>query len=171
MRRIRSKSIGKGKAMWERHLNALMALLLTGILLGALGIQFIGHEEPCPLCYLQRLGMLGVASGALMNVKFGGRCIFGGFVGLRQFFLHVCPGFETFGKPVWGLSLYTWSFIVFASCVTYISLLFLIFDSKEHEEESVRVTWFGHLASILVFLVAVSNIFGALLQCGLGTCH
>lgn len=156
-----------------------MALILAGILWGALGVQYIAKEEPCPLCYLQRLGMLGVASGVLMNVRWGVRkrhyglslfsAVFGGFVALRQFFLHVCPGYPKFGEPVFGLNLYTWSFIIFSCCIAYISLLFLLFPSREKEESAV--TWFGHLSFILVFLIALANIFAILLQCGLGPCQ
>lgn len=164
----------------ERHLNALMALIISGVLWGALGIQFFGHEEPCPLCLLQRLGMMAVASGALMNVKFGIRrlhyglsllsAVFGGFVASRHFLLHVCPGFPTFGKPVWGLSLYTWSFLVFACSVVYIAFLFLFFNHNE-KEKVVPITWFGHLSFILVFLAALTNIFATLWLCGFGPCE
>jgi disulfide bond formation protein DsbB len=167
--------------MWERQLNALMALILAGILWAALGIQFIGKEEPCPLCFLQRLGMLGVASGALMNVLCGVRrlhyglsllsALFGGFVALRHICLHICPGSTPFGKPIFGLSLYTWSFIVFTCCVAYITLLFLIFDTKKEEENPLKATWFGQLSYIVVFLVSLTNIFAALWQCGVSACH
>jgi disulfide bond formation protein DsbB len=166
--------------MWEKHLNALMALILSGVLWGALAIQFFKHEEPCSLCLLQRLGMLGVAGGALMNVKFAPRklhyglsllfAFFGGFVALRQISLHICPGFLKFGTPFWGISLYTWSFFVFASSVLYIALLLLIFDRKWRSGETAPLNWWGHLAFILVFLVALTNIFITLWLCKLGAC-
>jgi disulfide bond formation protein DsbB len=166
--------------MWERNLNTLMAILIAAVLWGALCIQFIKQETPCPLCFLQRLGMLGVAAGALMNVKFGPRKIhyglsllstlFGGFVALRQIALHVCPQFPTFGHPFWGLSLYTWSFILFACSVAYIALLLIIFEQKTDREGPKRPNGWGHLAFALVFLVALTNIFTTLWQCGLTPC-
>jgi disulfide bond formation protein DsbB len=166
--------------MWEKHLNALMAIIISGVLWGALAIQFFKHEEPCSLCLLQRLGMLGVAGGALMNVKFATRkthyglsllaAFFGGFVALRQISLHVCPGFPTFGHPFWGLNLYTWSFFVFASSVVYIGFLLLIFDRQSGSAEATPLNWWGHLAFILVFLVALTNIFTTLWQCKLSAC-
>lgn len=165
--------------MWERNANALLALILACVLGGALGIQFFKHEVPCALCMLQRLGMLGVAAGALMNVKFGPRkmhyglclfaAIFGGFVALRQISLHVCPEFPTFGVPFWGLSLYTWSFIVYACSILYVGLLLMIFD-HEAQPAIPRPNWWGRLAFALVFLVAGLNIFSALWVCGLGAC-
>lgn len=167
--------------MWERQLNALMALVLAGILWAALGIQFIGKEEPCPLCFLQRLGMLGVASGALMNVRWGVRkvhyglsllsALFGGFVALRHLFLHICPDFPQFGKPIFGISLYTWSFFIFTCCVAYIAFLFLFFGYKNEKENTLKATWFDHFSFIVVFLVALTNIFAALWQCGITACN
>ncbi len=164
----------------ERHLNSLFALILAAILWGALAIQFFKHEEPCPLCLLQRLGMLGMASGALMNVRFGPRkshyglslfsAVFGGFVALRQMFLHVCPQFPKFGVPFWGLSLYTWSFITFAASIFYIGLLLLFFDHQKEEMETPRSDPFGLFAFIVLFLVALTNIFSTLWLCGLSAC-
>lgn len=167
--------------VWERNLNALMAFIIAAILWGALGIQFFKHEQPCPLCLLQRLGMLGVAAGALMNAKFNPSklhyglsllsAVFGGFVALRQISLHICPGFPVFGKPFLGLSLYTWSFIIFSSSVAFIALLLMIFDHKEREAHEVpALNWIGKIAFLFVFLVALTNIFTTLWQCGLGVC-
>lgn len=163
----------------ERIGNALLALVLSAILWSVFGLQYFEHEEPCPLCLLQRLGMLGVAFGALLNVKFGIRrshyslslfsAIFGGFVALRQIAFHICPGFPTFGKPCLGLNLYTWAFIIFASSVTYIALLMLIFNGREKEHRHVK--WLGQLAFFSIFLVSLTNIITTLIQCGLGDCE
>lgn len=166
--------------MWERHANALLALILASVLWGALGIQFFKHEVPCALCMMQRLGMIGVAAAALLNVKFGPRkihyglclfaAIFGGFVALRQISLHACPQFPTFGVPFWGLSLYTWSFIVHASAIFYIGLMLIIFGRHELPAERTTPNWWGQLAFVVVGLVAVTNIFASLWVCGLGAC-
>lgn len=165
--------------MAEKHLNALMALVLASILLGAFAIQIFENEQPCPLCLMQRLGMLGVAAGALLNVRCGlrpahyGLCllsaVYGGFVALRQIALHVCPGFPTFGKPFWGLSLYTWSFITFASVVAFIGILLFLFDGKRTAE--LRLSWFCHLAFICVLAAAFGNIINALILCGISPCE
>lgn len=158
-----------------------MAIVLACILGGALLIQFFLHEIPCPLCLLQRVGMLGVASGALLNVRFLPAkrhygvslffAVFGGFTALRQFFLHVCPGFPTFGEPFWGLSLYTWSFLVFACSVLYIAILLMVFNGKQGLiSDKHHPNWWGNLAFLLVFLVAFVNIIASLWQCGLSAC-
>ena len=166
--------------MWERNANALLAIILSTILGGALAIQFFLHETPCALCMLQRLGMLGVAAGALMNVKFGprkrhyGLCLLaaflGGFVALRQISLHACPQFPKFGEPFWGLSLYTWSFIAYTCVILYIGLIFLFSETNELQTEHTTPNGWGQLAFGLVFIVAVMNIFAAIWVCKLGVC-
>lgn len=165
----------------ERHLNALMVVIISSVLFGALGIQFFLKEEPCPLCLLQRLGMMGVAISALMNVRFGIRkrhygialfsCVFGGFVALRHIALHACPGFPTFGKPFWGLSLYTWSFILFSSSVFYIGALLSIFDKQVESDTLKKMNWFGTLAFIALLIAILMNVGTTFLQCGLGVCQ
>ncbi len=167
--------------VWQRDLNALMIVVLGGVLLSAYGVQFIFHEQPCPLCLLQRLGMLGVACGALLNVWFGvrmahyGLCllsaIFGGFVALRQISLHVCPGFAPpFGIPVLGLSLYTWSFFVFVCVVFGVAVLLFLYDPKDSQAEIAPPNGFGRFACGLIFCIALANIVTTFLHCGLGIC-
>lgn len=167
--------------MLERNLNALVVLILAGTLLSAFGVQFIWLEEPCPLCLLQRIGMLGVATGGLMNVYFNIRMshygvmllcsIFGGFVALRQISLHVCPGFSSFGWPVLGLSLYTWSFVVFTCCVTAVGVLLFLYDARQDYEERPPINALGKTAFFVTLLIAVVNVFATLWQCGLGVCE
>lgn len=166
--------------MRERNLNALLGFIISMVLSGGFAIQLFKQEIPCPLCYLQRLGMLGVAAGALMNVKFGPHkrhyglsllaACFGGFVALRQIALHVCPGTPTFGHPFWGLSLYTWSFIVFICSIAYIALLLLIFDKEEDAPVTLPMNRWGKTVWALLFLIALGNVGATLLQCGFGPC-
>ncbi len=166
--------------MIERVMNALIALVIASVLLGAFAFQFIKNEEPCPLCLLQRVGMLGVCMGALMNVRFGPStthygmmllsCFFGGFVALRQIFLHVCPGFPLFGVPFWGLSLYTWSFLVFVSTVVAVALLLFLHDAKKAMAGQNGADRLDRTALWLLFLIALGNVAATLAQCGLGPC-
>lgn len=168
-------------ATLERTLNALIIIVISGVLLGAFGVQVFMHEEPCPLCFLQRLGMIGVASSLLLNVWFGIQAshyglaiissLMGGSVALRQISLHVCPGFTSFGLPVMGLSLYTWSFFVFACCVLSVGLLLCLYEPRKSGERPLRLNFWEKTASYLIFFVAFGNILAAFLQCGFGVCH
>jgi len=175
------KLIGDIMNRVEKIFNAILVVIIAGVLLGAFGVQVFKHEQPCPLCLLQRLAMIGLAIGALMNCKFGPSkahyalslisCIFGSFVSMRQFFLHVCPDFPTFGHPFWGLSLYTWAFLVFATSVAYISVLLLVFNKSRLDEERQHLNWFCQVAFAMLFLVAAGNVGWALYACQLGPCQ
>lgn len=163
---------------FARILNATVILILTGILLAAFGVQFIEHELPCPLCMLQRSCMIAAAIGFLMNLKFGikirnyGLCLIsslvGGSVALRQITLHICPGFSTFGIPVLGLSLYTWSFLIFACIVLSVSLLLFLYRSSQ--EQPVKMTLLDNIAFGSLFFIVFANIFSTYYQCGFGPC-
>lgn len=167
-------------ASWERNLNALIIIIISGVLLSAYGVQFLWHEQPCPLCLLQRIGMISVAVAALLNIRFGVKmshyalallsALFGGFVALRQISLHVCPGFPEFGLPVLGLSLYTWSFIVFVCVVLAVAFLLFLYNPDEERQVPPPLNAWSKLAYGLIFTVAVANIITTLLQCGLGPC-
>lgn len=161
-----------------RTLNAAMALVLMGVLASAYYQQFSRSEQPCPLCMLQRLGMIGVAVGVLMNLRFGIRvqhyglslfsAFFGGFVSARQILLHVCPGFPIFGFPVLGISLYTWAFIVFLCCLIAI-IGFLFFYSPE--DKLLRpMNFFEKFAFIVVVFLTLMNTVTTFSECGVGFC-
>lgn len=175
--------------MMEKGFNALIAIILGGIVLGALSIQFFGHETPCPLCYLQRLAMLGIATSLLMNIKLELRkshyglgllfCLYGGFVALRQMALHACPGFPKFGIPFWGLSLYTWSFITFAASVLAIGILLIVFDlplmqplkQPLKQVQKKKLPWWALFAFAIVAFDAIINVIAIAMQCGIGSCE
>lgn len=160
--------------------NSLMALVLMGILASAYYQQFFKHELPCPLCILQRLGMIGVAVGNLMNLKFGIHprhygislfsAIFGASVSLRQIALHICPGSPIFGIPVWGYNLYTWAFLAFAVSILALSIMLLLY-SNHHESNPLPMNWFDHLAMAVVFILTLSNFVTTFMECGLGPCQ
>jgi disulfide bond formation protein DsbB len=164
----------------EKNLNALLVIILASVLLGAFGIQYILHEQPCPLCMLQRLCMIAVGIGGLLNIRFGIKrehyglslisAFLGGAIALRQIALHVCPEFPTFGEPFLGLNLYTWSFFVFCSSVVYIALLFILSGIRKEKSTSQKMNVWQKIAFLLLFIVAAGNIISTYLLCGWGSC-
>lgn len=166
---------------FERNVNSLMIIVLCGVLTSAFGVQFILHEEPCPLCMLQRLGMIGVATGALFNLVFGIHTshyafallssLTGGFVALRQISLHVCPGTPVFGLPVLGLSLYTWSFIVFACCVLGVAVLLFLYEPRDSQSPPEKLNWLAKFAIGYLTLITAMNVATTFMQCGFGPCE
>ena len=168
----------KSSPKLARTLNALMALVLMGILLSAYYQQYFKHEMPCPLCILQRLGMIGVSVGALMNLRFGIQtqhyavslfsAFVGGAVSVRQIFLHICPGFPVFGIPVYGLNLYTWAFLAF--CCSVLAIIGLLFLYSPKDDSRLPLNWLEKLAFIVVILVTLANFITTFDECGLGFC-
>jgi len=165
----------------QRDLNAVVILIICGVLLSAYCVEFFWREVPCPLCMLQRLGMIAAASALLLNVRFGVKashyglallsCLAGGTVALRQISLHVCPGMPTFGFPVLGLSLYTWSFVVFVCTVLAIAGLLFLYDPKEESDVAPLNDKLGNIAFGALLTIAAANILTTFYHCGLSACH
>jgi len=162
---------------FARTLNAIWIYILCGVLLGAFSYEIAEDQLPCSLCLLQRLGMIGVSLGAMLNLRFGikarhyafalASAILGGAVSLRQISLHVCPQFPTFGIPVFGYELYTWAFIV-ALC-SGIGITLLLFLYKEGDAPE-RLNTFEWIAIYLMGAVCLANLVTTLVQCGIGPC-
>jgi disulfide bond formation protein DsbB len=153
---------------FQRILNLLFIFVLEAVLIAGFVYQFTKQEEPCPLCFLQRLGMIGIVSALLMNLRFGIRAqhyglailsaVLGRLVSLRQIGFHVCPEFPTFGEPILGLDLYVWAFMVFTCAIFSAAVLTILYGyTKNHE---YLPTWGkaekGALG--LVFLIALANM-------------
>lgn len=168
--------------VWEYRLNALFIIVLGCVLLGAFGYQIIKHEDPCPLCLLQRLGMLGICVGCALNLKFGMNmahyglmlvsAIFGGSVSLRQIGLHVCPQFQTFGEPVFGYSLYAWALFVFASSIFAIAILLDMYgvnkDKKQTKPVPIKL---GKIAFIFIVMITIAEVVTTFNLCGFTACQ
>lgn len=117
----------------KRFLNILDLVGVCFVLFFAFGVQILLHEQPCPLCILQRLAWIGVGVGILLNLRFGISsrhysisllaAIIGAAVSVRQILLHIVPGQAAFGAPILGIHLYTWSFLGFVAMMLYLVLL------------------------------------------------
>lgn len=161
-----------------RTSNALMLLVLMGILTAAYYQQYCKHEVPCPLCILQRLGMIGISTGLLLNLRFGVQikhyaisilsCLVGGAIALFQMSLHFCPDSPSFGIPVCGLGLYTWSFIVF--CCSLFAIIIFLFLYESDQKKKVSMNFFEHFAFFVLFALTVLNLITTYLECGLSYC-
>lgn len=126
----------------KKILNFLDIIGICAVLIFAFYIQIFWHEEPCPLCNLQRLAWIGVAIGILLNLRFGISsrhyslsllsALIGAGVALRQVTLHIVPGEAGFGAPIFGLHLYTLSFMGFIVSLFYLALLMFFGDNKNN---------------------------------------
>jgi disulfide bond formation protein DsbB len=123
----------------SRAVNVVFVLCVCGVLLGAFAVQFGLRELPCPLCLLQRLALLGVGLGAMLNVVYGTRprnygisllsTMFGGAVAVRHILLHILPDSPVHGFEFWGMHLYTLSLVSFAIIGLLLALM-LFLDSQ-----------------------------------------
>ncbi len=165
-----------------RKCNVLFVLAVTGILLSAYGVQFGLAELPCPLCLLQRLAMLGVGAGAMLNVLYGPRprfyglalasALFGAIVAGRQVLLHIAPGDPGYGSPVLGMHLYTWSFVAFVGIMALTGLMLWCDGQFAGGCSPVRLPLGRPATAVLALfmLVAGANVVTTMLLCGLGPC-
>ena len=163
-------------------------LLTTGIcipLIGAYWIQFVEGEFPCPLCLLQRLAMLGVAIGAMMNLRFGVRtshyavtifsAIFGAAVSTRQILLHIVPGNPNgpgYGSAVFGWHLYTWGLIIFMTTIGVVGLMMLYEKHFDLSTPAAPRPMSKPVKAVcaLVILLTAANFFTTFLMCGFAPC-
>ena len=142
--RIVEEPAGSGSRLWGAitfwGLHAWM-LAYTVVMLSAFYIQFGQGEFPCPLCMLQRYGMILSTIAALFIVMQARRgtlttaryaqglgmgllsVLAGASVSVRQIELHILPGDPGYGEPFLRLPLYTWAFVTFAIVMIYVGVM------------------------------------------------
>jgi disulfide bond formation protein DsbB len=116
----------------------------TVVMLSAFFIQFVKGEFPCPLCMLQRYGMILSTLGALFVIMQARRgtlttaryaqglglgllgVLAGASVSVRQIELHILPGDPGYGEPFLRLHLYTWAFITFTIVMIYVAAMLVL---------------------------------------------
>jgi disulfide bond formation protein DsbB len=171
----------------SRSLNALGLLAVCGVLLGAYYFELVLGDLPCPLCLLQRVGLVAVGFGLALNLIYGPRpshygfmlisALYGGSVAVRQILLHIVPGTGTYGAPVLGLHYYTWSAIIFFLVLAGTALM-LLFDKQFELATGDEVTGpakFGgsglaKFAFAVLVLVTLGEAVSSLLECGPFVC-
>ncbi len=121
-------------------INSIIGLVgVVAILAGALVMQFVYGEDPCPLCLLQRAAFVSIGIALLMNLRYGNKVAHwalvilsaaaGIAVSIRQILLHVNDSVG-YGSPVTGIHLYTWCFIGFALAIVGATILLLIYPEQ-----------------------------------------
>lgn len=157
--------------------------VLILILLGAFGAQFINNELPCPLCVMQRVGLMLCALGPLYllvgqrdgevaarDVAVGCgiailAALFGATASARQVLLHILPNELGYGRPVLGLHLYTWCLIAFLAQIAASALMLVgIAWYSDRRIEPWRYT--GVTAAALAVIVT-ANIVSVIAEAGL----
>lgn len=162
-------------------LNAAALAGICGSLLMAFYLQIFNNELPCPLCMLQRIGLMLVGLGLFLNVRFGPSPIhyaiiivssmIGASVSLRQDLLHIVPGTGGYGSTIFGYHLYTWGFVAFMMTILFTALM-LVIDSKRMAGGQARhgPTWLATGLGTLLVVIALGNLLSNLLVCGFSVC-
>lgn len=163
-------------------MNILDILGIFVILAVALIFQFVFYDLPCPLCLLQRLGMLGIALGISMNFRFGLRashyavsCISALYlaaVAIRQILLHIAPGVKPYGPAVLGMHMYTWAFIIAAAFIAF-TVLGLFLNGQFATSQFQPSPLFKKIAFTLLILVlclSIVNTGAVFTECGFSQC-
>lgn len=167
-------SIPQGK-VFSYFIIAVLALVAN---LTAFAFQFFYHELPCPLCLMQRFGILAIGFGAVMTMLYGKKfkydllivvsSVYTLAVALRQVLLHILPNDPGYGSLFLGLHFYTWSailsfiliFVVFLSPVAFIS-------------DKLLPRYFSNVPNILrvmFIILSIANSISTCFECGISQC-
>lgn len=157
---------------WGLH---AWVLAYTVVMLSAFFIQFVKGEFPCPLCMLQRYGMILATLGALFVIMQARRgtltvaryaqglgmgligVLAGASVSVRQIELHILPGDPGYGEPFLRLHLYTWAFITFAIVMIYVGLMLMLMPRGiPQAPASGSMAWKVSTAIIWLFIAIVA---------------
>ncbi len=167
--------------------NAIEILAITLVILMAFLFQFILDELPCPLCLLQRLGLLGIAFGFLLNIRYHVRpahyslsllsAVLTSFVAMRQMALHINDPLG-YGSAIFGLHMYTWVFILCVVAIIYIALVLGItqqYETQQNKDEiaeakAEKIRMFSHMVFLILVIMIAANIISTFAECGFSEC-
>ncbi len=145
----------------------------TVVMLSAFFIQFVKGEFPCPLCMLQRYGMILSTLGALFVIMQARRGVLttaryaqglglgllgvlaGASVSVRQIELHILPGDPGYGEPFLRLHLYTWAFITFAIVMLYVAAMLILMPRGIPQAPAEGTTARKISTAIILLFIAV----------------
>ena len=139
------------------------------VMLSAFYVQFGQGEYPCPLCMMQRYGMILSTLGAvflIMQIRRGrlttsryaqglGLGLIGALAGatvsLSQIVRHITPGDPGYGSPFLGIHLYTWALITFAIVMIYCGVA-LILMPRGIPDSAAAKTVSPIVSSVIVYV-------------------
>ena len=169
----------------SRTLNSIGLLVVCGVLIAGFAYQFALDEEPCPLCLLQRVGLVAVGFGLSLNLIYGAKphhygimllgAVYGGSVSVRQILLHIVPGTGSYGSPVLGLHYYTWAGICFFLIIIGTAIM-LLFEGQykglrdEPSHEKFGGSKLAKFSFFLMLAVTGANAVSTLVECGPTIC-
>ncbi|TNH44987.1 disulfide bond formation protein B [Photorhabdus luminescens] len=160
--------------------NLIGLFAISAALTLAFYYQLVLSELPCPLCLLQRAGMITIGFGFLFNLRFGIKsahyglsllgCIVTGIVAIRQVFLHITPGDLGYGSALFGLHFYTWALICSVIAIIGISVMLISKSLEKTTEAKPNKSVIGQIIIGLFVILITANLISTILECGGGQC-
>lgn len=158
----------------ERGINLVGIYALSGLVVLELIAQWVMHQQPCPLCILQRLGLIGISTAGLLNLRFGFKpshyglgllCAFmGGAVAIRQTFLFIATGVRPVGSiSVVGYDFWWWALLAYALASVGMAVALIV--QRPGLEPRPMLDKTAKLSFVFVFLVAVANVLAIFKYC------
>ena len=151
----------------------LVLIILTLASFAALFFQLTLAELPCALCVMQRMGLYAISIGLLLNLSRGYHskhylmvilaALITSFMALIQILLHIVPGTGSYGDALWGLHLYTWTFILCMACIIYATLAGLFVQEKA---ALISNGYFSKILFSFLFISLILNIISAFMESG-----
>lgn len=162
---------------YTKPLGLLANVGFVGVIMlalwGSLSAQFMFNEMPCPLCMLQKYGMIFAAMGPIYILVSRQRneltyrkymtgmgislvsSFFGAVYSARQMIFHFSD--EGYGAAFFGLHFYTWSFIMFAAIILYCGVMLAFQDNfmPSNEKYSSLIENGIQLVLIIFFITMV----------------
>jgi disulfide bond formation protein DsbB len=156
---------------WFLH---LWVLAYCAVLSAALALQFALGELPCPLCMLQRYGMILSTLGPVWIILQANRgqltpqryqqglglaalgALIGAAVAARQVLLHILPGDPGYGAPVLGLHLYSWALVTFLVVLLAAAALGILAPATLRPEPALPPPHLLSRATIALFVAVVA---------------
>ena len=162
------------------NIDTIDLLVIEIVSVIAIMIQLILHEIPCPLCILQRIGILAIGFLYILNLKFKPSivnyvliiltAISTASISLRQILLHIVPGTGSFGSDFLGYHLYTWVFIFSLLTILWNLIKLLIFHIFAGNQNISKPVWIRRVINFLIVfyvIIVISNMISLLFECGL----
>ena len=161
-------------------LNAAACAGICLSLIIAFFLQIFNGEIPCPLCMLQRVGLMMVGFGFFLNVRYGPSAIhyaviilsamIGASVSLRQDLLHIVPGTGGYGSTIFGYHLYTWGFIAFMATIIFAAIMLVVDRNRLAGQNIQNATWIATGLGTLLVILGLGNFATDVLVCGFAPC-
>ncbi len=142
--------------------------------------QVVMYELPCPLCLLQRVGLIIAGFGFLFNICFGQRnmhygmvifgCILTGVMASRQIFLHIMPDDLGYGSKLLGIHFYTWALIASVVIIAATAVVLSISEARVSGHPLKIHPGLSRIACWGFLLLIAANLTSTILECGSGQC-